>query len=267
MQVANVAPTGLLSLVNDDHYHLILTSQIRQNPKYASYYRERIDQGDFVILDNDAYEASSGTSSSPEAILQAIHLMGVWPSEIVLPDVMFGKNCARRTVEVAEEGRDILWQHGHRHFMAVPHGNTQLEWLECAMALSGLEGVDTLGIAEKDALKLTHGDRGELIRAISGLGKKIHLLGMMEDMSDIQDRWVRMHVRGVDGSKLIVWGLNGRVATVGDVPIYPGRPEGFFEIDGCNLSDNQVELIQSNMSYWRSYVTPKPATADYFSPV
>jgi hypothetical protein len=265
MQVANVAPAELLPLVKEDQYHLILTSQLRKYPYYAGFYRGCIERGDFVILDNDAYEASSGTSSSPEAILQAIQLLGAAPSEIVLPDVMFGKNCAQRTIEVAEEGHDVLWSHGYRNFMAVPHGNTQLEWLECAMALAGLSGVKSLGIAEKDALKLTRGDRGELVRAIDGLGKEIHLLGMMEDMADIQDPWVRRRIRGVDGSKLIVWGLNGRVATVGDIPIYPGRPEGFFEISGCNLSDNQVELIQSNVNYWKSYVSSKPATADFIN--
>lgn len=260
MRIANVIPpTWLDPLIGDEEgedYHLVLAELFlhQHSWRYTSFYRQRITRGDFVILDNGAHEY--GKTPSLDVLCAAAHMLK--PTEIVLPDDMHGENCHITTVQMSREGALRLQKQGFDKFMAVPHGHTFNDWLWCAMELSHIPGVTTLGIAEKDAIKLTGGDRTELIRAITGLGKWIHLLGMMEDMRDVQDRFTRTNpkVRGVDGSKLVVWGHAGlNVRPLESLPPYPGRPEGYFEQSKDQLSPDSSHIIRANMRSWREFIS------------
>jgi hypothetical protein len=258
LRVATVAPPALLEAVipTEERYHLTLASQVLREDTHAYlnfYHDRRMRRGDYVIMDNDAYEAQ-GISSALETIRKAAELL--IPSEIILPDEMQGPDCAKLTVERSAQAAEALRADGWKNFMAVPHGNTMNEWLSCAIELSKLEGVGCFGIAEKDALKLVAGERVILARSVYGMGQDIHLLGMMEDMSDVQHRWVQQRVRGIDGSKLLVWGINGLRPRVGDpMPAYPGRPKGYFDLTPEDLSPAQMNDAIGNVNYWQGYLS------------
>ena len=87
MKIANICPPDLLDDVIDEGetYHLVLTSIINKYPAYREFYLERIERGDFVILDNDAYEITDGGST--DDLIRAIQELK--PSEVVLPDKRF----------------------------------------------------------------------------------------------------------------------------------------------------------------------------------
>lgn len=254
MKIANVAPPGLLEAVIpfDEDYHLILAEQVVTDERYRNFYLERSKAGQFIILDNGAYEY--GTTPSLDLLVSAAKQTR--PTEVVLPDQMFGKNAAEKTVQMATEGSRRLRQEGFESFMAVPHGEDISEWILCAAHLHKIPGVRSFGIAEKDALKLANGDRGTLVRAIQKMGLPLHGLGMMENMSDLLDPWTRLAMRGVDGSKLIVWGLNDvsvPVPVFGKVEApYPGRDPNFWSTNSTDT--DYVDTIMYNIATWREFM-------------
>jgi hypothetical protein len=259
VKLAHIVPGRLLEDVFHDmpqeDYHLVLASQILSNTKYLAFYQQRIGAGDYVILDNDAYE-QQGVSSPIGVILECLEVLH--PAEIVLPDIMDGPNCAKETIRESTIGAAYIYEAMRPGkptpaFTAVPHGNSIQEWIRCAQELASIEGVKCLGIAEKDALKLTGGDRKVLIQAIIGLKKDIHLFGMMENMKDIRDPWVQGAVRGCDGSKCVVWGLNHTMAFLNSVPSYPGRPADFFDITGMEVDKQQLAAMRYNIKAWSAH--------------
>jgi hypothetical protein len=268
MRIANIAPTVLLeTLCGEDTYHLCLASQINtRDLRYRSFYKERRMLGHHVILDNDAYE-QDGTAPDFQNVLDAIDRMYPYvPNEVVLSDVMYGDTCAEDTVNASylahknlrlylDNTRVGTLEHPPTA-LAIPHGNTVEEWIFCATELAHLPLVKTLGIAEKDAIKLMGGNRRELVRRIIGLGKKIHLFGMMEDMKDVRDPWIRAvpEVQGVDGSKLVVWGLTGTPSVPEEAksPPYPGRPKNYFE--EASFDEADVSAAKASIARWRRYV-------------
>lgn len=255
MKVANVVPESLLGVSGivdeSEKYHLCLAELVNQSSGYADFYWGCGQRGNYVILDNGAYEF--GKTPSLESLIRAAHR--IMPSEIVLPDAMFGPECAVETVTMSCEGQRALSADGFTNFMAVPHGNTRGEWVWCAKQLVAIPGVKCLGIAEKDAIKLANGDRALLAEILQDTcpGKDIHYLGMMEDMLDVCSPWSRENVRGVDGSKLVVWGMNRCLISPGSAPpVYPGRPDGFLSMTEP-LSENQANAVRYNIQIWRAF--------------
>jgi hypothetical protein len=253
MKIGNIVPPSALRLLDAaEDYHLILAEVVARSDEYALFYSNRRLAGDFVILDNGAYEYGK----TPDLDLLIAMAQYVWPSEVVLPDDMHGPNCHLETVRMSGEAVPKLRAAGLEHLMAVPHGHTIEEWVWCADALLQLACVDCLGIAEKDALKLAHGDRAVLMRELVWLGAPaIHFLGMMEDMADVKSEVVREAVRGVDGSKLVVWGATGRVAcpTARTMPHYPGRPKEYFELPWAYFEPHE-DCILANIDSWREFI-------------
>jgi hypothetical protein len=258
IKVANIVPPGLLDAVLggdlSEDYHLVLAEVALRYPKYLEFYRNRADRGEHVILDNGAYEW--GTTPDFDLVVKVARKLR--PTEIVLPDAMHGPDCAKRTTHLsAVAAEKYHWVLGTQitQFIAIPHGNTIDEWLLCATRLAKLPGVRVLGIAEKDAIKLTKGDRGTLIRAIKGLNLDTHLFGMMEDLRDMRDPWVQHAVRGVDGAKLVRWGLAGERVASGRIPPYPGRGSEYFAYGEEDIHPAQLDTVRANINYWRLYTS------------
>jgi hypothetical protein len=265
IKIANIVPSAFLDLVNDDSYHLTLAELVVRDTKYAAYYRHHATAGNFVILDNGAYEF--GRTPSIDTLVQAAGIIN--PSEIVLPDSMHGPDCALDTSTMSREGARLLAQAGHTRFMAVPHGNNLSEWERCMLSVGAIPHVATIGIAEKDALKLGV-PRFNLISEVHAAlpHVDIHLLGMMEDMSDLRSLWIRRTVRGIDGSKLFIWGINGhRVPVSGPLPVYPGRPPDFFDMPRADVPSSKERIARYNMENWKQFVNePAVVRGEYVTP-
>lgn len=246
MRIAHIVPTSMLRLVERHDYHLVLADLVVNNWIYADFYRKQRERGAYVILDNGAYEF--GRTPSVDTLLEAAEF--IHPQEIVLPDSMYGPDCALESVEMSLEGRERLWEAGYHKFMAVPHGNTLQEWNWSLNQLRSLVGVRCIGIAEKDALKLVKGGRRSQLVELIPKRMPIHLLGMMEDMSDVIDPKTRRRIRGVDGSKMMVWGLHEQAVYPTDSPLppYPGRPGNFFDLPMVTFE--QWTITAHNMHRW-----------------
>jgi len=240
-------------------YHLVVTEQVLDNLPYRRFYQDRVARGDFVILDSDAFEKAEG--STTEAQVAAMLLLR--PTEVVLPDTSSRHGTeptgdeAFSTAQAAHYAytaiqAELNWMRTPQ-FMAVAHGRTWEEYMECAVRLEELQNVVCIGVFE-EVPELFGISRAEAVQYLSNVlnaETDIHLLGMSEDMLDLQDPFVQQRCRGVDAGKLVCWGLYGSRVTTKSVPKYPGRPKGYFEIPRHSNSLGEVDLARDNISYWR----------------
>jgi len=59
VKVAFITPVPELErFATASDYHLVLAHICEQYPEYVEFYRERVKQGDYIILDNSAFELS-----------------------------------------------------------------------------------------------------------------------------------------------------------------------------------------------------------------
>lgn len=155
-------------------YHLVLAQHVLADPKYEQFYKERHDQGDFILMDNGA--AEEGTLSV-EGLMYAARM--IHPDEIILPDHL----CDADATIKATMDENVLALIPPRKRAVVPQGNTIDEWLTCANYLVDELEFTTLCIP-KHAERFP-GGRVSILNAIHKLNwhnyYNIHMLGIWGD--------------------------------------------------------------------------------------
>jgi hypothetical protein len=82
-----IAPTSYLNLIPEEaDFHLIL-AHLLDDKGYVDFYKEKIQRGDTVILDNSAFEFKRALSA--EEIFGFIERSGIEPTYVVAPDYPF----------------------------------------------------------------------------------------------------------------------------------------------------------------------------------
>lgn len=93
-----IAPTRLLPMCTGaSRTHLVLAHLLETDDVYVQYYKERHEQGDFIICDNGAFEL--GESYAPDRLIALASKCGA--NAIVLPD--YPGQPAEKTIEAAKE--------------------------------------------------------------------------------------------------------------------------------------------------------------------
>jgi hypothetical protein len=237
-------------------YHLILASIAKAYPAYTAFYRSLTDKGEFVILDNDAYEEGTGASfETLKALNEAI-----LPAEIVLPDVLTsGSETFKKSRATLEAFRDEPSKN-YPKFMGVPHGGTVHEWLGCAQELVSL-GVDSLGMARMYG-EDPDGGLVKYLQALNGWLARykwerspipVHLLGWsnrLEALSEVANApyMEGIYLRGVDSSKPLTYAFHSTY--IEENVSYLGRPKGYFALGPERFDDQTVKF---NFRYFRQF--------------
>lgn len=247
MLIAVIPPHDLLDeyATMGDQYHLILSSEVLSRDDYGSFYRDRIQKGDYVILDNSAHEQLEGQTITQ--LMEAIRT--VYPSEVVLPDrLFFGDDTLDRSTIAASVFR--------REFpsvsqMGVPQGRTFNEWQACLVGLRQL-GVESIGIS-KD-YEVWPGGLYRLVSTVQSFGfapRQIHMLGWGRELWQLGD--LHDQARGVDSAKPIVYALNGvqlpDEITKSNTPTYPRRRTDYFDTDANSRSSEDVSSFHRRATH------------------
>lgn len=226
----------------NEPYHLCLLLECIGNAVYRDTYRDIVERGHHVILDNSAHEL--GHSRDVSQLIEVAK--EIRPTEVVLPDrLFFGDDTAKLSGEAAELIRYKLPGIG---MMAVPQGRTIEEWKNCLANLLYIEGLTCIGIS-KD-YEVWPGGLRYLVSLVPshmsihllGLGRHpMGLLGVGRDFSN---------VRGIDSAKPFVYAqagikLDGSLLT----PQYPGRSHDYFE------SQIDSELVHYNWTQFKRMVS------------
>lgn len=174
--VAPIVPTAYLRKLPKElsTVHLALAHQVLSDESYRDFYKKQHDA--YVILDNSAFEL--GEAMGNAAMLQAMAY--IKPDEIVLPDILFdAEGTLQRVTDFLAEYSPLLPM--DTHFMAVPHGNSIEEYLECYKKLAAMPQVYALGIGTLYN-RVFEGGRKAIFEALQEQGtlssKPHHLLGL-----------------------------------------------------------------------------------------
>lgn len=215
MKIAFIGPTKHLkefSCYKDNSYHMILAQHIIGDEKYREFYEERRRKGDFLLLDNGAYEF--GQSVNKEVLIKAALLSQ--PNLLVLPDK---RGFKKETIEMSYDFLNTLKHEipKHTRIMAVTQGSNRADWLSCFLQFANDPDIDTIGISSTHGFlpRETHYfSRAETIEYLAEndlipKGKTIHLCGVGNSGHIELERLKKFEfIEGVDTSAPVIHGLN-----------------------------------------------------------
>lgn len=122
--------------------HLVLAHLVDTDPTYASFYYDRSIAGDFIMLDNSAYELKE--PYRPEKLMELGKLCGA--TAIVLPDYPFQHSS--KTIEAAEKFAPLFKSGGFATFMVPQSKRGDLsDWIACYEYAANSPLIDIIGMS------------------------------------------------------------------------------------------------------------------------
>lgn len=205
-------------------YSMCLTHLVNAYPEYANTYK-RLSEHNYtkIILDNSLIE-NNGRALSIRNVLNAAKAVNAY--EIILPDVFLSRD---GTLKAVEDALPKVENSGYK-LMAVAHGKTITEFVDCFMELSHIQEIDTIGIP-KIMTKILAGGRPSLESIWVHSNKNIHLLGIYYSFSELKEFTQPDRIRSVDSCQLAWLASTHR-------SIEATRPEGFtIDLEKDYVSD------------------------------
>lgn len=265
-KIATIVPLKHLDLIQDDDYFMAL-SYAASKPEYVEFFRRRVAEGKFVMMDNSAVELTEPESF--ETYLDKA--LAVQANQIMLPDWF---QDAARTVQAAKSGLIDLetmfdkqgWQPG---VMVVPQGHGIDEWRDCLLRLLGVlflhlpnasyrplavgiscRYTDLFGGTRAPAFRIA---KQILTEEYEGAPIKIHFLGCWANPEDDVAPFIEDPIfQGVDSSYPSVYAWHGYKLNKSRFAM-PRPPR---EIDFI-YDHYDSRLLKDNISTWRTACLPK----------
>ena len=180
MELINIYPIKNLEYYENQSMNMFLTHLVEKDEAYRNM---AINYNGYKILDNSLIELDGAMSMRD--VLAAADLIGA--DEVVLPDVFRnGSETIKSTFNALGEYKEELKNY---KTMAVVHGETVDEWIRTFLIFSARPDIDVLGIPKVMHKQFaSYGIPGRariLNKVISLTDKKIHLLGLWEDLNEL----------------------------------------------------------------------------------
>lgn len=267
MKHAFIAPINYLHLVpEEDNFHLTL-AHLFKNDKYASFYKEKKEKGDFILMDNSAFEYKEALSK--EFLLSVLEAIPFIPNVIVLPDYPFKDY--QITVDSAYESIEFFRKNYDKsaQFMVVPQsvkGDLQ-GWIKgykelCTMSEVSFVGLSILNIpvafCEETGTEdisfnrmyaLSYLQNNSLIYS----NLKYHCLGLGSSVRELKYMQNFPFVYSNDSSSAIWHGINGIKYDNSATGLFLGKIEK--EVDFLYPYDtNRLDEINFNINYIKNLI-------------
>lgn len=262
-RLALIPPLAHLDMGNVTGCSLLL-AHLCKEPRYVEHYKQRVQEGDWLILDNSTYEESKSVADMAE-LLSICHRIGC--AEVVVPDALMDpvENWAQalRAAAFLETGAGThAWLlAGQPRLMIVPQidptRQTFDDWrakasylLDLFYGLTYLRRHLTLAIT-RDPGVLPGGlyelcEHAAIVQA--DFGCEVHMLGWPNKRGEMRDL-VRSFpfIRSVDTAQPFVSAYARENLHAQDPP--SKRQEGYFELG--RLMPSQEHLARKNIEYLR----------------
>ena len=139
-----IAPIKYQHLIPESaDFHLIL-AHLLDNKEYVDFYKQKIQRGDTVILDNSAFEFKRALSA--EEIFKFIEDSGIEPTYVVAPDYPYEhwEVTLESTLDFIERVRDSGFK-----VMAVPQSEEGdwKGWVECYKNMAYNDEISVIGMS------------------------------------------------------------------------------------------------------------------------
>lgn len=192
MKYINIHSVPNIQKEYNQDMHMFLTHLVEKYPEYKKVAREC--KG-FKILDNSLIEL--GSAMDPSRVIKVALEIGA--NEVVLPDVFCD---GLGTMTAIQESlpifiKEIPWCQR----MAVVHGRTTDEWIDCLNYIVQQSEIDTIGIPKVCAKMHPQGRRWFIERALgTGTIKDIHLLGLWYSYQELSQGYPHYfeRIRSID---------------------------------------------------------------------
>lgn len=265
MKHAFIAPINYLHLVPEEcDFHLVL-AHLLKDKTYVDFYKKRKAKGDFIILDNSAFEFKRPVQG--EEILKWIDESGLEPDVVVAPDYPFQKGIA--TVKSTE---DFITRFQDRlpkgtKVMSVPQsekGDVE-DWISTYQILSTMTpwiGMSILGLP--NAFCFTTGTEdisyNRLYASLYLVRNKIHNLFVQHHYlglgSNVRELALQQEI-GIaysnDSSSAFWHAINGVSFDETATGLTNGKIKK--EVDfHCSYSEKDAKLIKHNISFIQNMV-------------
>lgn len=176
--VTGIVSVKHLNLLEKDKIHMCLANVARKSDEYKEFYKRKVEEGCFVLMDNGAAEGDQPSNEEIMALAKYIN-----PTELILTDTLYDNaDTVRRSTEALE-----LYKEGGLTcgFMVVPQGKNLADWEDCLRKLIILPGVTSVGVSKFISMWEEDGEEAryqaceviEKVVAETGIDVGVHLLG------------------------------------------------------------------------------------------
>lgn len=261
MKICHIVPANYIEVCNQNSsMHLLISQEVLKNKKYQEKYLERSLNGDFIIMDNGAFEY--GNAAPLDNVIEAVE--AVQAKEMVLPDCYLDGEITTKRVMIA---LNELEKKSYRpiSLMAVPQGKTQDEYMKCFSILLLIDEINTIGFSYGAINKAFERYKlpPSLLRPavisfvnqhfdLRSSNKEFHCLGIGGHSHEIEFLKKFEFVRSVDSSKAFVSAIRN-IDIKETLPakfVVPERPDDYFSIQ---VSEDVVKLALKNIETMEEY--------------
>jgi hypothetical protein len=137
-----IAPTSYLDFTVASKTHLVLAHLVNDDDVYASFYKDRSTQGDFIMMDNSAYELKE--PYAPSKLIKLAQKCGA--HAVVLPDYPFQPSA--KTVDAALKFIPLFRKAGLKTFFVPQSQVGDLEdWIHSYTWAAKHPDIDIIGMS------------------------------------------------------------------------------------------------------------------------
>lgn len=254
--ISHEIPKALFSsdtIINDYPYvlaHLLWEGTEHYDEEYASFYKQRLGQSAYSILDNSCFELGS---SIPGDVLVRLY-NEYFPTHLVLPDVMGDvEQTLALTKQFLNDVKDIAGSERVK-YMAVVQGKTYDEYVQCWDFYNTIEQIEVIGVNYRDLSDTTRWEFLCQMHLTNRISKKIHLLGCNNpiEFKSYLEVPFRDSIMSVDTSSPIIHGWQLTKYTENGIAF---KPKGLLADNlDIELNAEQIACINHNVTLFKQFV-------------
>lgn len=243
-KISHIVSSDLLDLIDGRDFYMCLANIASKDEHYCNFYKQQVEKGAFVLLDNGAAESDQMTLDIMWSVIEKIN-----PTEVILNDCLM--DCDE-TIRRSTEALNFYKSKGFKgQFMFVPQGKDFIDWVTCYNLMDKTD-ISTIGVSKF----VTSGwnESKARFRCCSYLDAtdkpSVHLLGCHENINEVAEIANNFtFIRSNDTAIAYIYAQANQLINDGD------RPKGEINFIKSDLNDKQVELLKQNIKTFDNLLT------------
>ena len=240
-EISHIVSSDLLDLIKDRPFYMCLANIASKDENYRNFYKQQVERGAFVLLDNGAAEHDQMTLNIMWSVIEQIN-----PSEVILNDCLMNGS---ETIKSSVEALEFYKQKGYKgQFMFVPQGHDLEEWISCYENMNK-EDISTIGVSKFVTSGWNDSDARYKCCQYLNNSIPVHLLGCHENINEVKKIANDFtNIRSNDTAIAYIYAQANM--NVGE----QNRPEGEINFIKSDLNEQQVELLKENIQLFDNLI-------------
>lgn len=233
-KISHIVSSDLLDLIDGRDFYMCLANIACKDENYRNFYKRKVEEGAFVLLDNGAAEHDQMTLDIMWSVIEQIN-----PTEVILNDVLMHNE---ETIESSLKALEFYESKGFKgQYMFVPQGKNLSDWIQCYENMDKTK-ISTIGVSKF----VTSGwcDSNARYKCCTYLNNEmpVHLLGCHENINEVKIISENFdNIRSNDTAIAYIYALSDQEISKGN------RPHGEINFIKSDLTSDQVELLKQNI--------------------